>query len=46
MANPNRKLFIEQSHEDFIEICIKSQSEFVALDMEIKTLLRELAKVW
>ena len=47
MANPNQKtILLEQSYEDIKEICIKFQEDTVASDMEIKTLLRELARVW
>ena len=47
MANPNQKtILIEQAYEDIKEICIKFQEDSGASDMEIKTLLRELARVW
>ena len=47
MANPNQKtILIEQAFEDIKEICIKFQEDSGASDMEIKTLLRELARVW
>ena len=47
MANPNQKtILLEQSYEDIKEICIKFQEETGASDMEIKTLLRELARIW
>ena len=47
MANPNQKtILLEQSYEDIKEICIKFQEDTGASDMEIKTLLRELARVW
>ena len=47
MANPNQKtILIEQAYEDIKEICIKFQEDSGASDMEIKTLLRELARIW
>ena len=47
MANPNQKtILIEQAYKDIQEICIKFQEDSGASDMEIKTLLRELAKAW
>ena len=47
MANPNHKtILLEQSYEDIKEICITFQEETGASDMEIKTLLRELARIW
>ena len=47
MANPNQKtILLEQTYEDIKEICIKFQEDSGATDMEIKTLLRELARVW
>jgi len=47
MANPNQKtILLEQAYEDIKEICIKFQENSGASDMEIKTLLRELARVW
>ena len=47
MANPNQKtILLEQAYEDIKEICIKFQEEYGASDMEIKTLLREMARVW
>ena len=47
MANPNQKtILLEQAYEDIKEICIKFQQDSGASDMEIKTLLRELARIW
>ena len=47
MANPNQKtILLEQAYEDIKEICIKFQEDTEASDMEIKNLLRELARVW
>ena len=47
MANPNQKtILIQEAYEDIKEICIKFQEDSGASDMEVKTLLRELARVW
>ena len=47
MANPNQKtILLEQTYEDIKEICRKFQEDSGASDMEIKTLLRELARIW
>ena len=47
MANPNQKtILIQEAYEDIKEICIKFQEDSGASDMEIKTLLRELARIW
>ena len=47
MANPNQKtILLEQAFEDIKEICIKFQEDSGASDMEVKTLLREIARVW
>ena len=47
MANPNQKIILlEQAYEDIKEICIKFQEDSAASDMEIKTLLGELAMIW
>ena len=47
MANPNQKtILLQEAYEDIKEICIKFQEDSGASDMEIKTLLRELARVW
>ena len=47
MANPNQKtIFLEQAYEDIKEICRKFQEDSGASDMEVKTLLREIARVW
>ena len=47
MANPNQKtILIQEAYEDIKEICIKFQEDSGASDMEIKTLLRELASFW
>ena len=47
MANPNQKtILFEQAYEDIKEVCFKFQEDSGASDIEIKNLLRELAKVW
>ena len=47
MANPDQKtILIEQAYEEIKEICIKFQDNSGASDIEVKTLLRELARVW
>ena len=47
MANPDQKtILIEQAHEEIKEICNKFQEDSGASNMEVRTLLRELARVW
>ena len=47
MANQDQKtLLLEQAYEEIKFICSKFQDESGATDMEVKTLLRELARVW
>ena len=47
MANPDQKtILLEQAYEEIKLICTKLQNESGATDMEVKTLLKELAKVW
>ena len=47
MANPDIKtILLEQAYEELKEICIKFQDESGATDMEVKILLRELARVY
>ena len=47
MANPDQKtILIEQAYEEIKVICTKFQYESGATDMEVKTLLKELARVW
>ena len=46
-ANPDQKtILLEHAYEEIKEICTKLQEDSGASDMEVKTLLRELAKVW
>ena len=45
--NPDQKtILLEQVYDEIKVICSKFQDESGATDMEIKTLLRELARVW
>ena len=47
MANPDQKTkFLEKAYDELKTICTKFQDESGATDMEVKTLLRELARVY
>ena len=47
MANPDQKtILLEQTYDELKTICTKFQDESGATDMEVKTLLRELARVY
>ena len=47
MANPDQKtILLEQAYDELKAICIKFQDKSGATDMEVKTLLRELARVY
>ena len=47
MANPDQKtILLEQAYDEIKAICTNFQDESGATDMEVKTLLRELARVW
>ena len=47
MTNPNQKtIFLEQAYDELKAICTKFQNKSEATDMEVKTLLRELARVY
>ena len=47
MANPDQKtILLEQAYYELKSICSKFQEESGATDMEVKTLLRELARVY
>ena len=47
MANPDKKtILLEQAYDELKAICAKFQDESGATDMEVKTLLRELARVY
>ena len=47
MANSDKKtILLEKANDEIKIICTKFQEESGASDMEVKTLLRELARVW
>ena len=47
MANTDQKtILLEQAYDEIKVICTKFQEASGAKDMEVKTLLRELARVW
>ena len=47
MANPDQKtILIKQFHDELKAICTKFQDESGATYMEVKTLLRELTRVY
>ena len=47
MANRDQKtILLEQAYDELKVICSQFQDESVATDMEVKTLLRELARVY
>ena len=47
MANPDQKtILLEEVYDELKAICTKFQDESGATDMEVKTLLRELARVY
>ena len=47
MINPKQKtILIEQAYDELKSICSKFKDESGATDMEVKTLLRELARLW
>ena len=46
-GNPDQKtILLEQAYDELKAICAKFQDESGATDMEVKTLLRELARVY
>ena len=46
MANPDQKIILlEQAYDELEAICTKFQDQSGATDMEVKTLLRKLARV-
>ena len=46
-GNPDQKtILLEQAYDELKAICAKFQVESGATDMEVKTLLRELARVY
>ena len=47
MTNKDLKtILLEQAYDEIKVICTRFQDESGATDMEVKTLLRELARVW
>ena len=47
MANLDQKtILLEQAYDEIKIICSNFQDESGATDMEVKTLLRELARAW
>ena len=47
MANPDQKTtLINQTSKDIIEICKKFQDDSGSSDSEVKTLLREITRLW
>ena len=47
MANPDQKtILLEKAYDEIKVICTNFQHASEASDMEVKTLLRELARVW
>ena len=47
MANPDPKtILLEKAYDELKAICTKFQDQSGATDMEVKTLLRELARVY
>ena len=46
-GNPDQKtILLEQAYDELKAICTKFQDQTGATDMEVKTLLRELARVY
>ena len=47
IVNSDQKtILLEQAYDEIKVICTNFQCESGATDMEVKTLLRELARVW
>ena len=47
MAKPDQKtILLEKAYEELKSVCSRFQKESGATDMEVKILLRELARVW
>ena len=47
MTNPDQKtILLEQAYDRIKVICTKFQDESGATDREVKTISRELARVW
>ena len=47
MTNPDQKtILLEQAYDELKSICSKFQDESGSTNMEVKTLLIEVARVW
>ena len=47
MLNTDQKtILLEQAYDEIKVICTEFQDEYGATDMEVKTFLSELARVW
>ena len=47
MTNPDQKtILLEKAYDELKALCAKFQDQSGATDMEVKTLLRELARVY
>ena len=47
MTNPDQKtILLQKAYEELKSVCSEFQEKSGATDMEVKTLLRELARVW
>ena len=47
MTYPDQKtILLKRAYDELKSVCSKFQEESGATDMEVKTLLRELARVW
>ena len=46
MANLDQKTLIEKTTKNIIEICKKFQDESGVSDLEVKTLLVEISRLW
>ena len=47
MANPDQKtILIEETSKNIIEICKNLQNDTGSSNSEVKTLLREIARLW
>ena len=47
MTNPDQEtILLEQAYDELDTICTKFQKQSGAIDMEVKTLLRELMRVY
>ena len=44
MANPDKKILIEETSKDIIKICKNFQADSGSSDSEVKNLLREIAR--